>query len=147
VAAAGSEWREHTPARGHQHVEQKSFQERAHNVTNIQRSNVSVGLPDTHKNHGLACSVHHGYGSSHLIVDGVELGQNNTIDLSCSLFVHIMGSVLDESLIETSQLVHAVVPNEGFTDKQNLVGANRVDKFRKRLHEGLVILTKMLTLI
>jgi hypothetical protein len=116
-------------------------------VTDIQRSNVSVGLSNAHKNNGLASSMHHSHGSPHFVVYGVKLGQNNAVNLSRSLLVNIMGSVFDESLIETSELVHAVIPNEGFPDKQNLIGANCVDKLGKRLHQGLVILANMLTWI
>jgi hypothetical protein len=96
---------------------QKSLQQRTDNVANIQRSNVSIGLSYTHENDGLTSGVHHGYSCPYLVIDSVELCQHNAINFPGSLLVYIVRSVLDKSLIETPQLVHPIIANEGFTDK------------------------------
>ena len=113
-------------------------------MTHVQRTNVGIGLPHTHKHHGLASGVNHGHRGAHLVVDGVELGQHNAVNLP--RLVDAVGGVLDESLIETLQLVHAVVTNKSLANKQHLVGPDGVDEFCKRLHEGQVVLRQNVTL-
>jgi hypothetical protein len=97
--------------------QEESLQQRAHNVANIQRTNVSVRLPNADKNHGLAGGVYHSHGSAYFVVNRVELGQHNSVNLPRSLLVYVVRRMLDKRLIETPQLVHTIIPNQRFADK------------------------------
>ena len=57
----------------------RSLHERSHHCLSVQLLKILVGLTNTYEDNGLTYFVGHRDRSSNLIIDGIKLGQHNSV--------------------------------------------------------------------
>ena len=93
-----------------------------HNRADVKLAQVLIFLADTHIQDGFACTVAHGDGGAHLIIDCVEFRKDYGIDLT----THVVRTILGDSLnnikvyiIELGDLVNSVVAHKRLPDEHH----------------------------
>mmetsp|Transcript_1370 Transcript_1370/g.5890 ORF Transcript_1370/g.5890 Transcript_1370/m.5890 type:complete len:412 (-) Transcript_1370:313-1548(-) len=97
---------------------------------------MGVLLTRAHEEDRLAGLVAHRQGRSHLVVDGVKLGQNDAVDL----LERARRCVVRKRLVEHHQLVDAIVADQSFSHEDRELRSIVADELAERLHERLVVL-------
>jgi hypothetical protein len=94
---------------------------------------VAVLLSGAHEHDGLAGGVDHGDGGAHLVVDRVELGEDDAVDLPG--LGHVRRNKVGQRQVEAAELVHRLVAHKGLPHEQDqvrVVGVHQLKKRRRR---------------
>mmetsp|Transcript_12926 Transcript_12926/g.33195 ORF Transcript_12926/g.33195 Transcript_12926/m.33195 type:complete len:352 (-) Transcript_12926:1046-2101(-) len=104
----------------------------------IQAFQIYVCLAATDKHHWSTAGVHHGNSGTHLVVDGVKLGEHNTVNGPRARILGICQ--VSQALIELGELIDCIVSNECLTNKKHQLGLVQADEMRESTHQRVVIL-------
>lgn len=114
-----------------------SLEQAVDNLLCLQSGQVLVRLAHSNKHYRCTACIHHRQRSTHLVVNGIKLGEHNAVNQVW--FLPARGQVR-QALVELGQLVNSVIADERFADKEHEIGVVAADKGGKGAHKGLVIL-------
>jgi hypothetical protein len=107
-----------------------------YNCGDVEFLEVGILLANSHVEDGFGGGVDEGKGSSHLVVDGIELRQQDGVDFGFECF----RGFLQQRLVELGDLVDGIVADQRLSNEDDQVGLVHLHQSRQLLHQRRVVL-------